>query len=167
MRLDQAGFISPPGMSHCILHSTYLSLVQQPLADRNPRLPFFSFGLGFFFFPSSAQAFVPRPLSSLDKTSKSFHSGFQSTRPSFTVASHLFPLNSRRTSKGLETCSWFLSSSSPLGFSSFFFALPSCDKLHSSHSHSFRSRPQLSAWDHTGLTFRLPFSPLFNFLLGP
>ena len=39
--------------------------------------------------------------------------------------------------------------------------IPSCDKLHSSHSFLFRSRLPLLACDHTGLTFRLPFFPPF------
>ena len=43
----------------------------------------------------------------------------------------------------------------------FFAPLPSRDKLHSSHSRLFSSRLQLLAWDHTGLTFRLPFFPSF------
>ena len=56
-------------MSHCILHSTYLSLVQKTLGrPQCTSSPSFSFHLGFFlFFPSSAQAFFPGPLSSLDK----------------------------------------------------------------------------------------------------
>ena len=45
----------------------------------------------------------------------------------------------------------------------FLLPLPSCDELHSSHSRLFRSRPQLLAWDHTGLTFRLPLFPWFYF----
>ena len=160
-------------MSRCILDSTYLSLVQEPLADHSALLPLlFLFIWGFSCFPPlRLKPLCPGPYQALIKTSHSFHWGFQSTRPSFKVAPHLFLeptlfflflLSSRRTSNGLQACSWFLSSSSPLGFSSFLpLLLPRCDKLHSSHSRLFRSRPQLLAWDHTGLTFRLPLFPWF------
>ena len=57
----------------------------------------------------------------------------------------------------------YLSSSSPLGFPSFFSPLPllSYDELHSSHSRRARSALHLSPWDHTGLTFHLLCLPPF------
>ena len=159
-------------MSRCILHSTYLSLVQAPLEDhRALLLLFFPFiGGSSCFPPLRLKPFCPGPYQALIKTSQSFHSGFQSTRPSFKVAPHLFlepafffssfrargghPMASKRALGSFRLL--LLRDSLPF----LPLPLPSCDKLHSSHSRLFRSRLQLSHHPSSSLSLVL-------FLLGP